>query len=74
MFVYTREQALAKPPVVAFLRFWMENSAALVPDVGYVPLTAQKYEENLAMLGRSGGMRSDSAGTKDGTGDAASGS
>lgn len=50
MFIYTNERALAKPHVVAFLRFWMENSAELVPEVGYVPLDEEAYAENLTML------------------------
>lgn len=72
MFVYTKDQALAKPHVVAFLRFWMENSAALVTEVGYVPLADERYRENLATLERAGGAADD--GTGDGAMDAESGS
>jgi len=50
MFIYTKEQALQKPEVAAFIRFWMENSAALVPEVGYVPVADSIYASNVRHL------------------------
>jgi len=45
MFIYTKAQALAKPQVRAFVEFYLENATTLVPEVGYVPLAAEKYTE-----------------------------
>lgn len=50
MFIYTKPAAIQRPEVAAFLRFWMENSAALVPEVGYVPLSAEEYQANLSTI------------------------
>ncbi len=50
MFVYTKPEAIQRPEVAAFLRFWMENSAVLVPEVGYVPLSAEEYQANLSTI------------------------
>jgi len=50
MFIYTKKQALAKPVVGAFIRFWMENSKEIVPEVGYVPMADSVYADNIARL------------------------
>lgn len=50
MFIYTKPAAIQRPEVAAFLRFWMENSATLVPEVGYVPLSAEEYQANLSTI------------------------
>lgn len=50
MFIYAKAESMERPVVAEFLRFWMENSAALVPEVGYVPLSEAEYSENLATL------------------------
>jgi len=50
MFIYAKAESLERPVVAEFLRFWMENSAALVPEVGYVPLSEAEYADNLATL------------------------
>jgi len=50
MFIYTKDQALRKPEVAAFIRFWIENSPALVPEVGYVPVADSVYADDLQRL------------------------
>lgn len=51
LFIYVSAKALARPEVHAFVRFYNENAAQLVPEVGYVPLEANQYQENLGKLG-----------------------
>ena len=64
MFIYTKPAAIQRPEVAAFLRFWMENSAALVPEVGYVPLSAEEYQANLSTIAdlSAGGATGESIG------------
>lgn len=39
LFIYTREEFLStKPEVLGFSRFYLENTATLVPEVGYVTM------------------------------------
>ena len=53
LMIYVRKAALERPEVAAFVRFYLENSAELVPQVGYVALEDSKYQEELAKLGQS---------------------
>jgi phosphate transport system substrate-binding protein len=50
MFIYAKAASMERPVVAEFLRFWIENSLTLVPEVGYVPLSEAEYAENLATL------------------------
>ncbi len=50
MFIYLNSSALARPEVRAFVEFYLTNSSALVPEVGYVPLGGGRYDELLAGL------------------------
>jgi len=50
MFIYVKRDALARPHVRRFMRFYMENAAELVPQVGYVPLDDAAYRENLSRV------------------------
>ena len=54
IFIYTSRQAMAKPEVAAFLRFYMENAPLLVGEVGYVPLDAAQYQEGIQKIGVAG--------------------
>jgi phosphate transport system substrate-binding protein len=47
LFIYVRESALERPVVRAFVDFYMESAADLVPSTGYHPLSADRYQENL---------------------------
>ncbi|HUF50046.1 MAG TPA: PstS family phosphate ABC transporter substrate-binding protein [Longimicrobiales bacterium] len=53
LFIYVNRTALQRPEVAAFVRFYMENAATLVPEVGYVPLEAAAYQNNISQLGTS---------------------
>ncbi len=50
LFIYVAKQAMQRPEIQAFLKFYMENAAELVPQVGYVPLDAAEYQKNLQLL------------------------
>jgi phosphate transport system substrate-binding protein len=50
IFIYTNKAALARPEMKEFVRFYMENAPALVTEVGYVPLPARFYDENLSKI------------------------
>jgi phosphate transport system substrate-binding protein len=43
IFIYVRTQALDRPEVAAFVRFYLENAPRLVMQVGYIPLPAKAY-------------------------------
>ncbi|MBI4334375.1 MAG: PstS family phosphate ABC transporter substrate-binding protein [Chloroflexi bacterium] len=51
VFIYVNRSALARPEVKEFVRFYMTEGPKLASEVGYVPLPAQVYSENLAKLG-----------------------
>jgi phosphate transport system substrate-binding protein len=51
LLIYVSTKALARAEVQAFIRFYNDNAAQLVPEVGYVPLEANQYQENLGKLG-----------------------
>jgi phosphate transport system substrate-binding protein len=55
LFVYVEKKALQRPEVQAFVRFYMEHAAELIPQVGYVPLDAAEYTKNVAQLGTPSG-------------------
>ena len=55
MFIYVSRQALSRPEVRSFLRFYMENAEELVPQVGYVPVDASVYQGNLTQLQETDG-------------------
>ncbi len=50
MFIYVKPDALARPEVQAFVDFYIENAPTLVPEVGYVPLSAEQYAEQKAKV------------------------
>ena len=50
IFIYVKPDALAKPQVRAFVEFYLDNATLLVPEVGYVPLAEERYEELLRGL------------------------
>ncbi len=51
LFVYVSDQALPEPEVQDFVRFYMEQAATdLVSEVGYVPITEDKRDENIERL------------------------
>ena len=50
MFIYVKPDALAKPQVRKFVEFYLRNATVLVPEVGYVPLAAERYRELFSRL------------------------
>ena len=50
LFIYVSKASLERPEVRAFVEFYMENGAELTAEVGYVPLSAQEYQENLELV------------------------
>jgi phosphate transport system substrate-binding protein len=47
LFIYVDRAELQRPEVAEFVRFYMERAADLVTEVGYVPMEAERYRENL---------------------------
>lgn len=50
LFLYVSRQALERPEVRAFVDFVLDNGRQLVPEVGYVPLSAGRYDSVRAEL------------------------
>lgn len=50
IFIYTKQQAMQRPEVAAFVRFYLENAPELVGEVGYVPLEDARYQEGMQKL------------------------
>ncbi|WP_408957820.1 PstS family phosphate ABC transporter substrate-binding protein [Natrinema sp. 74] len=51
LFIYVAKESLTKPAVQDFVRFYIKQAATdLVTDVGYVPITESKRDENLEKL------------------------
>ena len=52
LYIYVSSKGLEKAQVKAFVEFYIRNSATeLVSQVGYVPITEAKMQENLAKIG-----------------------
>jgi phosphate transport system substrate-binding protein len=45
IFIYVTDAAAKRPEVAAFVTFYLENATTLVPDVGYIPLSAEEYQQ-----------------------------
>ena len=50
LFVYVRKDALERPEVAEFMRFYLTEGAALAAEVGYVEAPEEAYEEGLALI------------------------
>ena len=51
IFVYVKKESLEnRPEVRSFVEFMLENGPEIVPEVGYVPLSAERYESILSEL------------------------
>lgn len=44
LFIYVSEKALSRPEIKEFTKFYIENSAAIVPEVKYVALPKAAYD------------------------------
>ena len=50
LFVYVTKKAMARPEVQAFIKFYNDKATELIPQVGYVPLDAPRYQENASRI------------------------
>lgn len=50
VFIYVSGASLERPEVAEFVQFYLENASVLVPDVGYIPLTDDEYQEEIRKL------------------------
>ena len=48
LFLYVNEKALARPEIVAFVKFYLDRGPSLVKEVHYIPLPAKEYEVSRA--------------------------
>ena len=48
IFIYVTDAAAKRPEVTSFVSFYLKNAATLVPDVGYIPLTTEEYQSEIA--------------------------
>jgi phosphate transport system substrate-binding protein len=54
LFIYVRRDALERPEVREFVRFYMERAPEFAREVGYVPAPEQAYRQNLSQIGQGG--------------------
>ena len=45
LYIYVNSKAAARPEVVRFVNFYLDNAAELSQEVGYIPLPAERYQE-----------------------------
>ncbi len=50
LYIYLNKQALSRPEVAAFAHYYLTNATLLVPQVGYVPLSPDRYEASLSEI------------------------
>ena len=56
IFIYVRKDALDRPEVETFVKFYINNSAQLATEVGYIPLPDVVYQRALdRVLNRESG-------------------
>jgi phosphate transport system substrate-binding protein len=48
IFIYVTDTAVKRPEVTSFVNFYLKNAATLVADVGYIPLTTEEYQSEIA--------------------------
>lgn len=54
MYIYVGRDALNQPEVRAFIGFYLDHAAALIPNTGHIPLAPQAYAEMRARIADSG--------------------
>jgi len=51
IFIYVREDSLMEDEALSsFVEYYLENAASIVPEIGYVALPSEMYEESLSGL------------------------
>ena len=48
IFIYVTDLAAKRAEVSSFVKFYLSNAATLVPDVGYISLSPEEYQSELA--------------------------
>jgi len=48
LFIYVNSTAAAKPHVVNFVKYYLENAGAMAKDVGYIPMKDEEYNAEKA--------------------------
>jgi len=51
LFLYVSDESLKRPEVKEFLKFYLTEGKKAIPDVGYIMLPQEKYDEALTKLG-----------------------
>ena len=52
IYIYLNNGSLEREEVKSFVDFYLTNAEAIVPEVGYIPLTTEGYEEELAKIAK----------------------
>lgn len=76
LYLYVSRESLERPEVRAFVDFYLANGRELVPEVGYVPLSAARYDSLRAELpggGSEDGTDGEAGGGRSAPGGAAGG-
>jgi phosphate transport system substrate-binding protein len=55
LFIYVKRGSLEGPGVRAFLHYFMTRASQLIPETGFVPLSGDRYEDNLERLEAAAG-------------------
>lgn len=50
IYIYPSNKALEREEVKEFVKFYLETAKTIVPEVGYVPLSDNKYQESLKKI------------------------
>ena len=50
LFIYVNQGALTRPEVKSFVRYYLTHASELVPQVGYVALSADRYQASLGQI------------------------
>jgi phosphate transport system substrate-binding protein len=48
VFIYVSDASAKRPEVRQFVDFYLKNASALVPDVGYIPLSPEEYQDEIS--------------------------
>jgi phosphate transport system substrate-binding protein len=48
VYIYVTDAASKRPEITSFVNFYLSNGASLASDVGYIPLTTEEYQSEIA--------------------------
>lgn len=51
LFIYVKDDAVKRPEVKAFVKFYLETAPTVIADVGYVPAPQSDYTDGLKLMG-----------------------